>query len=426
MVNGYQPHSWRHRIGRALRGLGSALVLAAVSAGLPWLLLTLAGSPVPDRIPSWDEVVAALSRRDDGTLFLSFLTYVAWGLWLLWVALVVLEAGARMRGRSAPHIPGLDGPQRVAALLITTLAAALIGTTASVGRASALPASPQGLVASTAPTHAAPAAAAGEPGGHGFTAAATGQDQSTSRLLDDAGSPDLRAAPVHQASRPQTHQIVVPFEFDSADLSAPAKDTLAQTIRDVRNDADKTRPVVIVGHTDSLGPADYNQRLSVRRARAVRDALGELAVYGIRFEVSGKGERAPIAAETRPDGSDDPAGRARNRRVDITYSLLRPSQHRTVPNAPTPSPPASSSPTPSTRSPVVELPSGAGTGLGVWSASIATIAESAALSSTAQTTAMRTRYRRPGWRILPRRCWAVTGAGGRSAAVSTASRPRSV
>jgi outer membrane protein OmpA-like peptidoglycan-associated protein/DNA-binding SARP family transcriptional activator len=338
MVRGYQPHPWRYRIGRVLQGLGSALVLVAVSVGIPWLLVTVAGSPIPDRIPSRDEVVAALSRRDDGTLFLGFLTYMAWGLWLAWVGLVVLEAGARVRGRSAPRIPGLDGPQRLAALLITTLAAAVIGTTASVGRASALPASPQGLVVSTALPHAAPSPTVEGTGDHGSAADVPGQAPFAHRLIDNAAPQTPSAERIVSASRRETHQIAVRFEFDSSELSASAKDTLARTTRDIHANADPARPVVIVGHTDSLGPADYNQRLSVRRARAVRTALGELPAYGYRFEVSGKGERARIAAETQPDGSDDPAGRAHNRRVEITYSLKTSDAPQASPTSRSPQP----------------------------------------------------------------------------------------
>ncbi|WP_165969434.1 OmpA family protein, partial [Actinomadura sp. KC06] len=291
-------------------------MLTAVTAGLPWLFVTLAGSPIPDRIPGREEIFSALSRRDDGTLFLGFLTYVAWAVWLLWITLLLLEVGARLRGRSAPHIPGLDGPQRLAALLITTLGATVIGTTAAMSRVSTLPAISQEVTAATAPPYAQSSTAddstiGGPVGGHGSPPA---------HLTTSVGPMAGETTP-WQASRPQTHKIVVQFAFNSAKLSASARDGLAQTARTIRAKADPARPIVIVGHTDSRGPADYNQQLSVRRARAAREVLGELAAHGFRFEVSGKGERAPIAAEAHADGSDDPSGRARNRRVEISYSL---------------------------------------------------------------------------------------------------------
>ncbi|WP_165964621.1 OmpA family protein, partial [Actinomadura sp. KC216] len=299
-----------------MRGIGSALVLIAVTVGLPYLFVALAGSPIPDRIPNWDEILTTLSRRDDGTLFLGFLTYIAWGFWLIWIALLLLEAGARLRGRPAPHIPGLDGPQRLAALLVTTLGVAVIGTTAAVSRASTLPAVPHNVAAAAPPPHAQFL-----PATSNFGSAVEAQPDPLSSLTDRVGSLNQGAAPGQQATRPRRHQVTVRFAFGSAQMSASVKEALAQTTRDIGTDADPAQPISIVGHTDAHGPADYNQRLSVQRARTVREALGELAARGFRFEVSGKGERAPIAAETHADGSDDPSGRTRNRRVEITYTL---------------------------------------------------------------------------------------------------------
>src|SRR5437899_1756712 len=142
MTQHHSPPPPPRGIGRVLRGMAAAMVLVAVTAGLPWLLFRLAGSPIPDRFPHWDEIVSALTRRDDGTLLLGFLTYLAWVLWAVWAVLVLLEAAAQLRGRSAPHIPGLAGPQQLAALLITSLGATVIGTSLSMSRASALPPSP--------------------------------------------------------------------------------------------------------------------------------------------------------------------------------------------------------------------------------------------------------------------------------------------
>ncbi|WP_165964675.1 OmpA family protein, partial [Actinomadura sp. KC216] len=315
-----------------MRGIGSALVLVAVTVGLPYLFVALAGSPVPARIPNWDEILTTLSRRDDGTLFLGFLTYVAWGFWLIWIALLLLEAGARLRGRPVPHIPGLDGPQRLVALLVTTLGVAIIGTTAAVSRASTLPAVPHSVAAATPLPHAQVASATNNVG-----SAEDGQYDRPSGTTDRVGSLNRGAAPGEQAIRPQRHQVTVRFAFGSAQLSASVQEALAQTARDIGADADPAQPVSIVGHTDAHGPADYNQRLSVQRARTVREALGELAARGFRFEVSGKGERAPIAAETFADGSDAPSGRARNRRVEITYTLKI---RDTPPASPTTRPPS--------------------------------------------------------------------------------------
>lgn len=74
--------------------------------------------------------------------------------------------------------------------------------------------------------------------------------------------------------------------------------------------------VNIAGHTDSTGSAEYNQQLSVNRANSVRDYLIRKGVIPQRILTTGYGESMPIA-----DNATD-AGRARNRRVEITLQPL--------------------------------------------------------------------------------------------------------
>ncbi|HEX5293935.1 MAG TPA: BTAD domain-containing putative transcriptional regulator [Streptosporangiaceae bacterium] len=100
-------------------GIGSLAVLAALVAGLPAVLILLAGSPLPHHLPSWHQVLAALSRPDDGTLFLAAVRLATWIAWGIFTVTVTAEAAARIRGRPAPRLP-ITGPAR-------TLAAALIG-----------------------------------------------------------------------------------------------------------------------------------------------------------------------------------------------------------------------------------------------------------------------------------------------------------
>jgi OOP family OmpA-OmpF porin len=69
---------------------------------------------------------------------------------------------------------------------------------------------------------------------------------------------------------------------------------------------------VVGGHTDSTGPAEYNQGLSERRANAVRDFLIEKGIAADRIEAVGFGMTAPLVSNLTPEG------RAVNRRVDIT------------------------------------------------------------------------------------------------------------
>jgi len=75
--------------------------------------------------------------------------------------------------------------------------------------------------------------------------------------------------------------------------------------------------VVIEGHTDSIGSETYNQRLSERRAEAVRQYLVERGVAASRLETRGYGESQPIAPNTTPEGKDNPEGRALNRRAEL-------------------------------------------------------------------------------------------------------------
>jgi outer membrane protein OmpA-like peptidoglycan-associated protein len=67
----------------------------------------------------------------------------------------------------------------------------------------------------------------------------------------------------------------------------------------------------VEGHTDATGSPDANRSLSLRRAEAVRDALIARGVAAARISVSGEGAAQPVAS------NDDPAGRARNRRVVV-------------------------------------------------------------------------------------------------------------
>lgn len=109
------------------------------------------------------------------------------------------------------------------------------------------------------------------------------------------------------------------FAFDSAKLSPGATDILANVARGLLESG--TRQVTVTGHTDSIGSRPYNQRLSERRASAVRDYLkSELDDPRIHYTATGKGETQPVAPNVKKTtGADNPNGRAKNRRVIVTY-----------------------------------------------------------------------------------------------------------
>ncbi len=105
------------------------------------------------------------------------------------------------------------------------------------------------------------------------------------------------------------------FGFDSAKLTeadiASLSDEVAYVRRINNDECDRVTGARIVGHTDSTGPAEYNQQLSERRAAAVRDYLETQEGVTIRMEAVGMGEADPIADNSTKEG------RALNRRVVI-------------------------------------------------------------------------------------------------------------
>ena len=109
------------------------------------------------------------------------------------------------------------------------------------------------------------------------------------------------------------------FAFDQAALTPDAEETLAALLPLLAKAG--SHPVMIEGHTDAKGADTYNQTLSEKRAQAVKDWL--VVHHGIPAAAStrGWGKRRPVAPNTRPDGTDDPAGRQKNRRVDVVLDL---------------------------------------------------------------------------------------------------------
>jgi OOP family OmpA-OmpF porin len=99
------------------------------------------------------------------------------------------------------------------------------------------------------------------------------------------------------------------FDFDKAVLKAEGKaklDDLADKVKGLNLEV-----IIATGHTDSRGADTYNQKLSVKRADAVKTYLTGKGVEASRVYTEGKGEAQPVA----DNKSDD--GRAKNRRVEI-------------------------------------------------------------------------------------------------------------
>ena len=106
------------------------------------------------------------------------------------------------------------------------------------------------------------------------------------------------------------------FDFNKATLTDAARRRIADLAPRLRAAQGTVR---VSGHSDSVGDASYNLTLSERRAEAVKTELQSvLKDANLQFEATGYGERRPVAPNTT-GGKDDPAGRAKNRRVEITY-----------------------------------------------------------------------------------------------------------
>jgi outer membrane protein OmpA-like peptidoglycan-associated protein len=102
----------------------------------------------------------------------------------------------------------------------------------------------------------------------------------------------------------------ITFAFDSSNLQPqfyPVLDNVASTLNQYNQTV-----IEVAGHTDSVGSDAYNQRLSEQRANAVSSYLMGRGLNRDRFIVVGAGESRPVAS------NDSDAGRAENRRVEIT------------------------------------------------------------------------------------------------------------
>ena len=108
----------------------------------------------------------------------------------------------------------------------------------------------------------------------------------------------------------------VNFDYDKSTLRPDAVAILNEAAEILKRYPELK--VEVAGHTDSKGTDAYNQALSERRASAVYDYLTSNGVDASRMTgPTGYGESRPIAPNANEDGSDNPEGRARNRRTEL-------------------------------------------------------------------------------------------------------------
>lgn len=106
------------------------------------------------------------------------------------------------------------------------------------------------------------------------------------------------------------------FAFARDDLTPGAQEKV-HDIAGVLNDRARDRQISIEGHTDAVGSDAFNRQLSERRAESVAIALVDSGVSRNRITTQGFGERYPVAPNANPNGTDNPIGREKNRRVEV-------------------------------------------------------------------------------------------------------------
>jgi OmpA-OmpF porin, OOP family len=156
-------------------------------------------------------------------------------------------------------------------------------------------------------------------------------------LVTTAGNPSGSNSESATRAQISLHADVL-FHFDKSNLTPRASAILQSVAQSIKSRA--VGPVAVTGYTDSIGTDQVNIPLSQARAASVVAALKPLTP-GVSYNAAGKGPADPVAPNKKPDGSDNPAGRALNRRVTIVYSVKAPAP---------PTPPPAAAPPQSTGS----------------------------------------------------------------------------
>ncbi len=132
----------------------------------------------------------------------------------------------------------------------------------------------------------------------------------------DEAVPKGEVIPKEQANPKDIVLPGIPFAFNDQTIRPEYLPMLNETAR-ILND-NPTLSVLIEGYADAVGPESFNLELSRERAKAVRDYLVEHGIVADRLRAVGRGEIEPLVPNARDDGSDNPEGRAVNRRVELS------------------------------------------------------------------------------------------------------------
>ena len=133
-----------------------------------------------------------------------------------------------------------------------------------------------------------------------------------------AVTPVPPAPPAPVAAQKVTYAADAFFDFDKSVLKPEGRAKLDDLVGKIQGI--NLEVIIAVGHTDSIGSDAYNQRLSVRRAEAVKAYLVSKGIERNRIYTEGKGKKQPIASNATAEG------RAKNRRVEVEVVGTRASQ----------------------------------------------------------------------------------------------------
>ncbi|BAV63369.1 OmpA family protein [Sphingobium cloacae] len=133
--------------------------------------------------------------------------------------------------------------------------------------------------------------------------------------------PSIVDAPA-SASRAEPVSITIPFPDRGMKLDAEGQDRIDKLLAEPV--MAEEGPIILRGHSDARGSDADNLAASRHRAEAVKDYLLSRGVAQDRISIIALGEYRPVAPSAKADGSDDPEGRAKNRRVEIEVGLPPP------------------------------------------------------------------------------------------------------
>jgi outer membrane protein OmpA-like peptidoglycan-associated protein len=156
----------------------------------------------------------------------------------------------------------------------------------------------------------------------GFTASTGGKAEGTagagSALRNEVVDLKAKGADVKESASEIkiSLQGEILFDFDKSNLRPAAQSTLLQIAKLIQSYPNST--TLIDGFTDSKGSDSYNAKLSARRAASVKSWFVQHGIKANSMKTHGWGAAKPVAPNKHPDGSDNPEGRQKNRRVEIT------------------------------------------------------------------------------------------------------------